>query len=291
MRIRRDTFTCLAVLMAIVLAAASGAAQELATMDTVFEPLKKQLKADGFDEKKIDELFGNPKVVFNTKGVSRFLTYKEAKLNYDQFTSKRSIGKARKYMNKYGAELKSAQATYGVDPEIITAILLVETRLGTGTGKSSVMSTLSTIAALQDQQIQEQFWKEVSKKYKVKRKRYDKWIKRKPKWAYKELKALLEYSARENMDPVKIRGSFAGAMGISQFMPSNIAVYARDGDQNGKVDLFTHADAIASVANYLKSNGWYPGIERKKAFKVVWSYNHSDYYVKTILKISDKLKG
>ena len=80
-------------------------------------------------------------------------------------------------------------------------------------------------------------------------------------------------------------------MGISQFMPSNIIVYAKDGDKDGKVDLFTHADAIASVANYLKCHGWYPGIEGKKAFKVVWSYNHSDYYVKTIFKISDRLKG
>jgi len=281
----------LAVLLATAVAAMSGAAQELATMDAVFEPLKKQLVSDGFDEKKINELYNSSQVSFNTKGISRFLTYREAKLNYDQFVSGRSIRKAKKYMVKYDTELKGAQQAFGVDPEIVTAIILVETRLGTGTGKSSVMSTLSTIAALQDPQIREQFWKEVSHKHKVKRERYDKWVNRKPKWAYKELKAFLEYSERENMDPAKIRGSFAGAMGISQFMPSNIIAYAKDGDKDGKVDLFTHADAIASVANYLKRHGWYPGIEGKKAFKVVWSYNHSDYYVKTIFKISDKLKG
>jgi len=291
MRFKRDTFTGLALLLVMVLAAASVGAQELATMDTVFEPLKKQLVSDGFDEKTVNGIYSSPKVSFNTKGVSRFLTYREGKLNYDQFVSSSSIRKAKKYMVKYDTELKAAQQAYGVDPEIITAIILVETRLGTNTGKSSVMSTLSTIAALQDTQIRDQFWTEVSQKHKVKRKRYDKWINRKPKWAYKELKALLEYSARENMDPVEIRGSFAGAMGISQFMPSNIIVYAKDGDKDGRVDLFTHADAIASVASYLKRHGWYPGIKGKKAFKVVWSYNHSDYYVKTILKISDKLKG
>ena len=291
MRFKRDTFIGLAVLLAIAVAAMSGAAQELATMDAVFEPLKRQLISDGFDEKKINELYNSSQVSFNTKGISRFLTYREGKLNYDQFVSGRSISKAKKYMDKYEPELKKAQQAYGVDPEIITAIILVETRLGTGTGKSSVMSTLSTIAALQNPQIREQFWKEVSQKHKVKRERYDKWVNRKPKWAYKELKALLEYSARENMEPDKIRGSFAGAMGISQFMPSNIIAYAKDGDKDGRVDLFTHADAIASVANYLKRHGWYPGIEGKKAFKVVWSYNHSDYYVETIFKISDKLKG
>jgi membrane-bound lytic murein transglycosylase B len=291
MRFKRDTFILLTLLLAIAAAATTGAAQELAAMDAVFEPLKKQLVTDGFDEKKIQKIYNSPRVSFNTKGVSRFLTYREGKLNYDQFASKNAIRKARKYMNKYDAELKNAQQAYGVDPEIITAIILVETRLGTNTGKSSVMSTLSTIASLQDPQIREQFWKEVSKKYKVKRDRYDRWVNRKPKWAYKELKALLEYSARENVDPAKIRGSFAGAMGISQFMPSNIIAYAKDGDKDGRVDLFTHADAIASVANYLKRHGWYPGIEGKKAFKVVWSYNHSDYYVKIIFKISDKLKG
>jgi peptidoglycan lytic transglycosylase B len=291
MRFIRDTFLLLALLLAITPAATTGAAQELAAMDTVFEPLKKQLVTDGFDEKKIREIYNSPRVSFNTKGVSRFLTYREGKLNYDQFVSNASIRKARKYMDKYGTELKNAQQASGVDPEIITAIILVETRLGTNTGKSSVMSTLSTIASLQDPQIREQFWKEVSQKYKVKRDRYDRWVNRKPKWAYKELKALLAYSASENMDPAELRGSFAGAMGISQFMPSNIIAYAKDGDKDGRVDLFTHADAIASVANYLKRHGWYPGIEGKKAFKVVWSYNHSDYYVKTIFKISDKLKG
>ena len=80
-------------------------------------------------------------------------------------------------------------------------------------------------------------------------------------------------------------------MGISQFMPSNILIFAEDGDNDGRIDLFTHADAIASVANYLKQNGWRRGIDRKKARKVVWTYNHSDYYVNIIFKISDKLKG
>jgi len=266
-------------------------AQQLAEMDTVFESLQKQLVSDGFDKDKIGAIYRNSEVSFNSKGISRFLTYREAKLNYDQFVSSRSIGNAKAYMKTYEAELKQAEEAYGVDPEVITAIILVETRLGTGTGNSSVISMLSSMAALQDPKIRETFWKEVSQNHEVERKRYDKWVSRKSKWAYQELKSLLEYTEREKMDPVTIRGSFAGAVGISQFMPSNILFYAQDGDGDGSVDLFCHADAIASVANYLKRNGWHPGIEREKAYKVVWSYNHSSYYVETILKISDKLKG
>ena len=78
-------------------------------------------------------------------------------------------------------------------------------------------------------------------------------------------------------------------MGISQFMPSNILLFGQDGDQDGTVDLFVHADAIMSIAKYLKNYGWYPGIDREKAGKVVFHYNHSQYYVDAVLKIRDLL--
>ena len=65
--------------------------------------------------------------------------------------------------------------------------------------------------------------------------------------------------------------------------------YARDGNQDGVIDLFTHADAMASIASFLKRYGWKPGIETEKAKKVIYRYNHSDYYVNTILKISELL--
>jgi membrane-bound lytic murein transglycosylase B len=147
------------------------------------------------------------------------------------------------------------------------------------------------MAALSDPAVKEVFWKQVSEKYDVKREKFDKWVKRKSKWAYGELKAFLEYTDGHKMDPAKMKGSYAGALGISQFMPSNVLMYAKDGDKDGRIDLFSHADAIASVANYLKRHGWYADIEREKAKKVVWKYNHSKYYVNIIFKISDILKG
>ena len=95
----------------------------------------------------------------------------------------------------------------------------------------------------------------------------------------------------EGVDPVGINGSYAGAMGIAQFMPSNIITLAQDGNQDGRIDLFTHDDAIASIANYLKHYGWYPGIDGEKAYKVLYRYNHSKYYVDTLLKIAGLLKS
>ena len=256
-----------------------------------FASLQKQLIADGFDKTTVEKVYSNSNVYFDGKGVSRFFRHREYKLNYDQFASKKSIRKARKYMKKYDTELAHAEKTYGVDQEIVTAIILVETRLGANTGRSSIINTLSTMAALSDPAVKEMFWEQVSKTSDVSREGYDKWVKRKSKWAFGELKAFLKYSEGHEIDPTQVKGSYAGALGISQFMPSNVLMYAKDGDKDGRIDLFTHADAIASVANYLKRHGWYPDIEREKAKKVVWTYNHSKYYVNIIFKISDKLKG
>ncbi|MBW2238552.1 MAG: lytic murein transglycosylase [Deltaproteobacteria bacterium] len=255
-----------------------------------FESLQKRLISDGFDSAGITELYNKPGVYFEGKGVSRFLVHRESRLNYDQFTRKKSIKRALKYMENHQAVLERTEKEYGVDKEIITAILLVETRLGTFLGGPSILNTLSTIAALADPDVRDIFWKNISKSKAVTREQLEKWVARKSTWAYNELKAFLKYTAQVNMDPTSVSGSYSGAMGIAQFMPSNVIIFARDGDGDGRIDVFNHADAITSIASYLKHYGWHPGIDRKKAYKVIYHYNHSSQYVKIILKISDLLK-
>lgn len=255
-----------------------------------FESLQNRLISDGFDSNRITELYNRPEVYFEAQGVSRFLVHRESRLNYDQFTGKKSINRALKYMETHKSVLERTEKEYGVDKEIITAILLVETRLGTFLGGPSILNTLSTIAALADPEVRDMFWKNISKSKEITRKQFEKWVGRKSTWAYNELKAFLKYTAQVNMDPTAVSGSYSGAMGIAQFMPSNVIIFARDGDGDGRIDVFNHADAITSTASYLKHYGWYPGIERKKAYKVIYHYNHSSQYVKTILKVSELLK-
>ncbi len=256
----------------------------------IFESLQNRLISDGFDPARITELYKRPEVYFEAKGVSRFLVHRESRLNYDQFAGKKSIAHALKYMKTHRAALERTEKEYGVDKEIITAILLVETRLGTFLGGPSILNTLSTIAALADPDVQDMFWKNASKSKELTRKKLETWVARKSTWAYNELKAFLKYTAQVNMDPTDVLGSYSGAMGIAQFMPSNVIIFARDGDGDGRIDVFNHADAITSIASYLKHYGWHPGIDRKKAYKVIYHYNHSRQYVKTILKVSDLLK-
>jgi membrane-bound lytic murein transglycosylase B len=259
--------------------------------DRYFGSLQDRLIKDGFDKDRILALYKRPEVYFEIKAVSRFLVHREAELNYDQFASEKSIRDALKYMVHHKEALKRAEKTYGVDKEIITAIILVETRLGVSVGGPLVLNTLSTTAALADADIREMFWNKVSKSSRLTRKQFDRWVKIKSAWAYKELKAFLEYTAEEHLDPVDIVGSYSGAMGIAQFMPSNILLYAEDGDYNGRTNLFDHADAIISIGNYLKHYGWHPGINGEEAYHVIYHYNHSRQYVDTILKVSAILKS
>jgi membrane-bound lytic murein transglycosylase B len=256
-----------------------------------FDRLVRKLIQDGFDKDRIQRLFSSGSVFFDPDGVYRFFIHTESSLDYDQFTSGKSIKNAMQYMKDHKNALDRAQKIYGVDKTIITAILLVETRLGAYLGKRTVINTLSTMAALSDENLRQRVWNAIPARKKPKKEIFDKKVENRLKWGYEELKALLRYAAKEGIPPENIKGSYAGAMGIAQFMPSNALHLARDGNDDGRIDLFTHADAIFSVANYLSHHGWKPGIPRQRQHEVLFLYNHSNYYVDTLLKISDKLKS
>jgi len=257
--------------------------------DRYFGSLTNRLIKDGFDKERIERIYGRPEVFFETKGIAGFLDHREAALNYDQFASEKSIRNALTYMKQQEKSLESAEKEYGVDKEVITAIILVETRFGTLLGRPLVLNTLSSMASLEDPEVRNRFWDSVSKSTQTSRMAFEKWVKRKSTWAYNELKAFLKYTDREDMDPATVPGSYSGALGIAQFMPSNILLFAKDGDGNGSANIFDHADAISSIANYLKHYGWHPGIDGKEAYKVIYHYNHSQQYVDTILKVSKLL--
>ncbi|MDY6790705.1 MAG: lytic murein transglycosylase [Thermodesulfobacteriota bacterium] len=256
-----------------------------------FDSLMEQLVNDGFDKETIKVIYHNSKVAFEAKGVSLFFIHSEERLDYDQYSVTSQIKKARSYMNKHLASLSRAEKAYGVDKEVITAIILIETQCGTLLGNRSVLNTLSTLASLFDVEVREKLWKEISNTPELTRGKFDQKADKKSKWAYRELKAFLNHTLFEKIDPVAIKGSYAGAMGISQFMPSNIPELAKDGNNDGSIDLFNHADAIASIAYFLKHHGWKPGLSQQKAEKVVHHYNHSERYVEAVLKISKLLEG
>ncbi|MCG8426840.1 MAG: lytic murein transglycosylase B [Chromatiales bacterium] len=129
--------------------------------------------------------------------------------------------------------LKQAEKKYGVPPEIITAIIGVETLYGSYTGKYQVLDALSTLAFA-----------------------YPK----RSKFFRKQLEEFLLLIKEEKLPPKKMLGSYAGAMGMPQFIPSSYRAYAVDFDKDGKRDLLGNkADVIGSVAAYFSRHGWQQG--------------------------------
>jgi membrane-bound lytic murein transglycosylase B len=266
--------------------ALSGASKE----PSPFDALKKRLVQDGLGEAVIKALYARPEVSFDHEGITSYFSHRESTLNYDQFSSRTSIAKAGAYLDKHGKALQQARKDYGVDSEIVAAILLVESRLGTFIGKRSVFNTLSNLAAIGDTATRDMLWNTyVKDKTSGSKKGFDKWASRKSAWAYRELKAFLKYTAAERIDPVSLRGSYAGALGFAQFVPSSVLKFGKDGNKDGQINLYDHGDAIESIANYLKRHGWKPDMTRDEAFRVLLRYNNSKYYANTILEVADRL--
>lgn len=256
-----------------------------------FGSLRQRLAADGFDPGRITHLYRDPKIAFETRGVSMYFVHSEGRLNYDQFLAPAMIQRARTYMQAHGGVMGRAERTYGVDRQVITAILLVETKLGSYVGNRMVFNTFSTMAALSDPVVRNALWREIQGSTSLSRAAYDAKALKKSSWAYGELKSFLVYAQRQGIDPLSVKGSYAGALGFCQFLPSNALRLGRDGNGDGRLDLFDHPDAIMSVANYLKHHGWRSNLPEPDASKVIYSYNHSRYYVSTVLRIAKKLKG
>ncbi|MEI7590300.1 MAG: lytic transglycosylase domain-containing protein, partial [Deltaproteobacteria bacterium] len=82
-----------------------------------------------------------------------------------------------------------------------------------------------------------------------------------------------------------------GAIGICQFMPSNVFIYGVDVDGDGAVNLFDKQEAFHSVANYISKTGWKKNLSRKEQATVIYQYNHSNTYVETVLTVMEKLKS
>ena len=260
--------------------------------DIRFNKLKERLIKDGFDKQFINEIYSKNSVSFQAKRISNYFIHKESSLNYYQFSLKKSADKAFKYIKKNKKIFDEAEKKYGVDKTIIAAIMLVETRFGNFLGKDSAINILSTMSALISSEKKNRIdvWNATDKEKRLSSKKFHKRADKKSLWAYKELRAFLKYTKKEKLNTTEIKSSYAGAIGIAQFMPSNISKLAVDGNKNSRIDLFEKEDAIYSIANYLKFHGFKKDMTLRKTVKVIKTYNNSTYYANAIISISNLLK-
>jgi membrane-bound lytic murein transglycosylase B len=159
-----------------------------------------------------------------------------AKLWYEYrpiFLTEKRIREGADFWMAHRQVLDRASARSGVAPEYLTAIIGVETSYGRLTGSYRVLDALTTLAF--DYPTRAKFFRD-------------------------ELEQYLLLTRDNHIDPRVLKGSYAGAMGAPQFMPSNFRRYAVDADEDGRIDLWTDwADVCASVGNYLKEHGWNAG--------------------------------
>lgn len=190
------------------------------------------------------------------------------------------------YINTHSKAFHYAEEKFGVPKAIISALLYVETRHGSFLGRNDTFITLASMSASNQFAHIPNYLKKI-KEFDTKSGWVQTKLDDKSQWAYTELKAFLIYCRENKINPLAVPSSIYGAIGHCQFMPTNIPIFAVDGDGDGYIHLFKSADAIASVANYLQKNGWKgKRLPTKKQFKALRRYNNSASYANTIMALA-----
>lgn len=168
-----------------------------------------------------------PKANKKTTPEKNFILYERNLVNNER------IVRGVDFIERNTETLRRIEAETGVSGYAITAIIGVESIYGRNMGRFRVLDALMTLS-------------------------FD--YTRRAKYYRSELSSFLDFCYREQVSPVSVTGSFAGALGLGQFMPASLNAYGRDGDGDGKIDIVNNeADGIASVANFLAKHGWARG--------------------------------
>jgi membrane-bound lytic murein transglycosylase B len=196
--------------------------------------LRKDAIAKGISERTVEAALAD--VELQPVVVERDRTQAERTLTIDKYLQRRldrkTVKTAREMAQRHAAVLRKVSADFGVPPGIIVAVWGLESNFGRFSGVRPTIASLATLA-------------------------YDN---RRAAMFREELFNALRILDRGDIDLSKMKGSWAGAMGQPQFMPSSYLKYAEDYDKDGKRDIWgSEADVFASIANYLKQNGWTTG--------------------------------
>ncbi len=193
--------------------------------------LKKQAREKGISDATIESAFEN--VTYKKRAVKADRNQPEKKLTLDEYIPRAvpdwKIKQAKSLYNKHHKELVRIGNEYGVQPRFIVALWGVESNFGSLTGGYNVIDALTTLA-------------------------YDG---RREAFFRKETMAALTILDQGHISVNRMKGSWAGAMGQCQFMPSSFLNFAKDGNGDGKKDIWNNKqDVFASAANYLSESGW-----------------------------------
>ena len=230
---KRLLYLLLFFLLLSLAATSSHTSHSFAGREDVRAFVQEMHERNGFDCDTLLQLFAQAKVLPavikaiqppKEPGIRSWQTYRS------RFVEPHRIDAGVRFWQSHEASLAKAEALYGVPREIIVGIIGVETIYGKHIGRFQTFSALATLAF--DYPPRAELFR-------------------------RELEALLLLAREENRDPLEYSGSFAGAIGLPQFLPSSMRQWALDFDGDGKVDITNSADdAIGSVAHFLAEHGW-----------------------------------
>ena len=242
---------------------------------TITEDLAYQLVVENINKKivpiaYINEVFNNEKIQRHKKIPESFARPYEKK-SWEQykklFIKESRIAAGAIFYSENKDLILRVSKIYDVDPFIVLSIAGIESNYGKHYKGYTVFNSLYT-------QIHE--------------------MPKRAKWASKELASYLEYCYNDGVDPQSIEGSYAGAFGFGQFIPSSFNRFSVDFDGDGVRRPHDWPDVLGSIANYLIKNGYTPGSNNYKKdgdiWKSVWAYNHSDNYVMAVLGLTEKIR-
>jgi membrane-bound lytic murein transglycosylase B len=215
--------------------------------------------------------------------------------NHRSLISDEAVKKSLEFLEKNKATFNVAQSDYIVPPEIITSLLWIETRHGSITGTFHVPSVYIHLLQLSRQKNQKYLFKVARKNSASQEMSTQELVKKisdrtewRSKWALEQLLALEKIFLSKQKDIKRLKGSFAGAFGLPQFIPSSYRDFASS-STSLPPNLFTIEDSILSVARYLMIHGWSNTKEDQQIIALM-KYNNSRDYAESIIELAKKVR-
>lgn len=267
-----------------------------------FNPVIQKLVDKGVPYEFVINLLNDTSVNFNERYVQVDVSLRKSPTKpsstsniYQKLVNDGAINRIAKFIEENKLILDEVNHQYSIHPEILASLLWVETRHGDYLGTHQVVSVYLSLALADQNDFIEYNLKRNKEKLQPSKKdlvdlktKLVQRSKTKANWAVNELVSIYKNKEKFPMPITQVYGSWAGAFGISQFIPSSFARWAKDGNNDGYYNLFDLQDAIHSAAHYLHKHGYGPTEELQR--KSLYSYNHSNTYVNTIMLLAKKVR-